>query len=173
MARERQGRRRPTAPRRRRARCPRAPSPRPTRNSRPRWGTPTPPRRRRARCPGPPSPRPTRTSRRGWVRSGWPSRWSAAACSASRTPPTPRVTACSGCPAARGWASPRPYASYLDEVADALGSALEAAGVGFSDAIERVVADRGELTLYVRRERLPEVAPKFCDDPVLRFEPCG
>ena len=43
--------------------------------------------------------------------------------------------------------SPRPYGSYFDEVADALGSALEAAGIGFSDAIERVVADRGELTL--------------------------
>ena len=37
-------------------------------------------------------------------------------------------------------ASPRPYGSYFDEVADALGSALEAAGVGFSDAIERVVS---------------------------------
>jgi len=33
--------------------------------------------------------------------------------------------------------SPRPYGSYFDEVADALGDALEAAGVGFSDAIER------------------------------------
>ncbi len=70
-------------------------------------------------------------------------------------------------------ASPRPYGSYFDEVADALGSALEAAGVGFSDAIERVVTDRGELTLYVSRERLPEVAAKLRDDPALRFELCG
>jgi NADH-quinone oxidoreductase subunit C len=70
-------------------------------------------------------------------------------------------------------ASPRPYGSYFDEVADALGSALEAAGVGFSDAIERVVTDRGELTFYVSRERLPEVAAKFRDDPALRFELCG
>ena len=68
--------------------------------------------------------------------------------------------------------SPRPYGSYFDELADALGSALEAAGIGFSDAIERVVADRGELTLYVRRERLPEVAAKLRDDPALRFELC-
>ena len=69
--------------------------------------------------------------------------------------------------------SPRPYGSYFDEIADALGAALEAAGTGFADAIERVVADRGELTFYVRRERLPEVAAKFRDDPALRFELCG
>ena len=36
-----------------------------------------------------------------------------------------------------------------------------------------MVADRGELTLYVRRERLPEVAAKLRDDPALRFELCG
>ena len=69
-------------------------------------------------------------------------------------------------------ASPRPYGGYFDTVADALETALEADGTGFSDAIERVVADRGELTLYVRRERLPEVAAKFRDDPELRFELC-
>jgi NADH-quinone oxidoreductase subunit C len=59
--------------------------------------------------------------------------------------------------------SPRPYGSYFDTVADAL---------GFADAIERVVADRGELTFFVRRERLPEVAAKLRDDPDLRFEVC-
>jgi NADH-quinone oxidoreductase subunit C len=59
--------------------------------------------------------------------------------------------------------SPRPYGSYFDTVADAL---------GFADAIERVVADRGELTFFVRRERLPEVAAKLRDDPDLRFEIC-
>ena len=69
--------------------------------------------------------------------------------------------------------TPRPYGSYFDEVADALGGALEAAGVGFSDAIERVLVDRGEITLYVRRERLLEVAAKLRDDPALRFELCS
>ncbi len=69
--------------------------------------------------------------------------------------------------------STRPYGSYFDEVADALGSTLEAAGIGFSDAIERVVVDRGELTLHVRRERLPEVAANLRDDPALRFELCS
>jgi NADH-quinone oxidoreductase subunit C len=60
--------------------------------------------------------------------------------------------------------SPRPYGSYFDEIADTL---------GFSDAIERVVVDRGELTFHVRRERLPEVAAKLRDDPALRFELCS
>ncbi len=69
-------------------------------------------------------------------------------------------------------ASPRPYGSYFDAVADALDASLEASGIRFSDAIERVVADRGELTFHVRRERLPEVAAQFRDDPALRFELC-
>ncbi len=70
--------------------------------------------------------------------------------------------------------SPRPYGSYFDEVTGAAGRrARGAAGVGFSDVIERVVADRGELTFHVRRERLPEVAAKFRDDPALRFELCS
>ena len=60
--------------------------------------------------------------------------------------------------------SPRPYGSYFDEIADTL---------GLSDAIERVVVDRGELTFHVRRERLPEVAAQFRDDPELRFELCS
>jgi NADH-quinone oxidoreductase subunit C len=69
--------------------------------------------------------------------------------------------------------SPRPYGSYFDAVADALGDALGQAGIGFSDAIEHVIADRGELTFYVRRERLPEVAARFRADPALRFEICS
>jgi NADH-quinone oxidoreductase subunit C len=68
--------------------------------------------------------------------------------------------------------SPRPYGSYFDELTDSLGSALQADGLGFSDAIEHVIVDRGELTFYVRRERLPEVAAKLRDDPALRFELC-
>ncbi len=65
--------------------------------------------------------------------------------------------------------SPRPYGSYFDEIADTLQAALADA---FTGAIERVVADRGELTFYVRRERLPEVAASLRDDPALRFELC-
>jgi NADH-quinone oxidoreductase subunit C len=65
--------------------------------------------------------------------------------------------------------SERPYGSYFDEVADT----LEAESAGISDAIERVVVDRGEITFYVRRERLLEVAAKLRDDPALRFELCS
>jgi NADH-quinone oxidoreductase subunit C len=69
--------------------------------------------------------------------------------------------------------SPRPYGSYFDELADDLGRALERAGTQFGDAVERVVADRGELTFYVRRDRLPEVARALRDDPALAFELCS
>ena len=64
----------------------------------------------------------------------------------------------------------RPYGGYFDEIADALGSALESGGSSFDDAVERVLVDRGELTFYVRREKLPEVAAKLLHDPALRFE---
>ena len=68
--------------------------------------------------------------------------------------------------------SPRPYGGYFDAVADALATALESEEIGYSDAIERVVVDRGELTFHVRRERLVEVAGRFRDDTELRFELC-
>jgi NADH-quinone oxidoreductase subunit C len=64
--------------------------------------------------------------------------------------------------------SPRPYGSYFDEVADE----LERAFPDFGDAVERVIVDRDELTFFVRRERLPEVARTMRDDPALRFELC-
>ena len=40
----------------------------------------------------------------------------------------------------------------------------------FSDAIERVVVDRGELTLHVKREKLVEVSKILRDS--LKFEMC-
>jgi NADH-quinone oxidoreductase subunit C len=68
--------------------------------------------------------------------------------------------------------TPRPYGSYFDELTDEVTRVLEADGTGFGDAIERVVADRGELTFHVRRERLPEVAAKLRGEPSLAFEMC-
>jgi NADH-quinone oxidoreductase subunit C len=68
--------------------------------------------------------------------------------------------------------SPRPYGGYFDEVADATERALQSAGVDFGDAIEGVVVHRGEMTFYIRRERLREVAKTMRDDPQLRFEMC-
>ena len=70
-------------------------------------------------------------------------------------------------------ATPRPYGSYFDELADTLGRALvEGDGPGFDDAVEKVVVDRGELTLFVRREHLVAVARTLRDAPGLRFEMC-
>ena len=62
--------------------------------------------------------------------------------------------------------SERPYGSYFDEVTDN----LERAYPGFSDAIERVVVDRGELTLHIKREKLVQVA--FILRDTLKFEMC-
>ncbi|MBT2231819.1 NADH-quinone oxidoreductase subunit C [Nonomuraea sp. NEAU-A123] len=58
-------------------------------------------------------------------------------------------------------ATPRPYGGYFDELVDTL---------AMDDAIDRVVVDRGELTLHVKRERLVEVCQKLRDEPALRFE---
>lgn len=62
--------------------------------------------------------------------------------------------------------SERPYGGYFDEVADD----LERAYPDFADAIERVVVDRGELTLFVKREKLFDVALILRDK--LLFEMC-
>ena len=62
--------------------------------------------------------------------------------------------------------SERPYGGYFDGVADD----LERAYPEFSDAIERVVVDRGEITLHVKREKLVEVALILRD--TLKFEMC-
>ncbi|HEX6921459.1 MAG TPA: NADH-quinone oxidoreductase subunit C [Actinomycetes bacterium] len=65
-------------------------------------------------------------------------------------------------------ATPRPYGGWFDEAADQLERVLPQ----FDDAIEKVVVDRGELTFFVRRERLVDVMQALRDDPGLRFEMC-
>ena len=65
--------------------------------------------------------------------------------------------------------TPRPYGGYFDEVVDA----LEAAFPAFADAIERVVVDRGELTLHITPGRIAQVCQLLRDDPALRFELCS
>ena len=62
--------------------------------------------------------------------------------------------------------SPRPYGGYFDDVTDA----LEEAYPGFHDAVEKVVVDRGELTLHIVPARIAEVCQTLRDDPALRFE---
>jgi NADH-quinone oxidoreductase subunit C len=65
--------------------------------------------------------------------------------------------------------SSRPFGGYFDEVYDA----LEEAYPGFADAIEKVVVDRGELTLHINPERIAEVCQIMRDDESLRFELCS
>jgi NADH-quinone oxidoreductase subunit C len=69
-------------------------------------------------------------------------------------------------------ATPRPYGSYFDEIADRLTEALDRGGTGFSEAVPRVIVDRGELTLHVAREHLATVARLLRDEPALAFEMC-
>ncbi|MCO8277432.1 NADH-quinone oxidoreductase subunit C [Actinoplanes sp. TRM 88003] len=65
--------------------------------------------------------------------------------------------------------SAKPYGGYFDEVTDA----LEEAYPGFADAIEKVVVDRGELTLHIKPQRILEVVQIMRDDESLRFELCS
>jgi NADH-quinone oxidoreductase subunit C len=67
--------------------------------------------------------------------------------------------------------SPRPYGGWFDEVADALEAGLGRSDV--TDAIEKVVVHRGEVTFFIRRHRLLEVAQLLRDDSQLRFEFCS
>ena len=68
--------------------------------------------------------------------------------------------------AASTGSSERPYGSYFDSVTDD----LERAYPDFADAIERVVVDRGELTLHVKASRLVVVSMILRDK--LKFEMC-
>jgi NADH-quinone oxidoreductase subunit C len=65
--------------------------------------------------------------------------------------------------------TPRPYGGYFDEVVDALDEAFPGAG----DAVERVVVDRGELTLHIEPSAIADVCKALRDDPALRFELCS
>ncbi|MDQ1537383.1 MAG: NADH-quinone oxidoreductase subunit [Actinomycetota bacterium] len=69
-------------------------------------------------------------------------------------------------------AAVRPYGGYFDEVADGLERALVGGSASYAQAVERVVIDRGEMTIFVAREHLLSVARGLRDDPSLRFEMC-
>jgi NADH-quinone oxidoreductase subunit C len=64
--------------------------------------------------------------------------------------------------------SPRPYGGWFDAAVDALAEDLMVLGLG--QAIEKVVVDRDELTLFIRRQDLVAVAQALRDDQDLRFE---
>ena len=62
--------------------------------------------------------------------------------------------------------SARPF----DESNENVYASLERAFPQLGDAVERVVVQHGEMTIYVRREYLLEVAQTLRDAPELRFE---
>ncbi len=62
--------------------------------------------------------------------------------------------------------STRPF----DDSNESIYSSLERAFPQLGDAVERVVVQHGEMTIYVRRESLLEVAQTLRDAPELRFE---
>jgi NADH-quinone oxidoreductase subunit C len=67
----------------------------------------------------------------------------------------------------RAEGTPPPWGNGFDEVGDALEASLN---VG--EAIEKIVVDRDEMTIFVQREHLLDVARTLRDDPALRFEMC-
>jgi NADH-quinone oxidoreductase subunit C len=67
-------------------------------------------------------------------------------------------------------AAVRPYGGYFDDVVDLLTEVLEEQGLPADAAIERVIVDRGELTLFIRREHLRRVVQALRDEQDLRFE---
>ncbi len=68
--------------------------------------------------------------------------------------------------------SQRPFGSYFDAIAEELNAALPEFGSSFDKAIEKVVIEHDEMTLYVRASELVAVARTLRDEPGLRFELC-
>ncbi|WP_051198646.1 NADH-quinone oxidoreductase subunit C [Gordonia shandongensis] len=66
----------------------------------------------------------------------------------------------------------RPYGGYFDDVADDLAAGLRRRGVDYADAVEKVVIERGDMTVHVARDHLADVASTLRDEPSLRFELC-
>jgi len=67
-------------------------------------------------------------------------------------------------------ASLPPFGGWFDEVAEELALSLLDAGV--SDAVEKIVIDRGEMTFFVKPENLIAFMTECRDEPALRFEMC-
>ena len=67
-------------------------------------------------------------------------------------------------------AASRPYGGYFDEIADNLERGLVGGTASYAEAVDRVVVDRGEMTIHIRRAHLLAVARVLRDDPSLRFE---
>ena len=68
--------------------------------------------------------------------------------------------------------TPRPYGGWFDNAVDILEELIEADGLKAEEVIEKVVVDRGELTIFIVRDHIARVAKYLRDDADLRFELC-
>lgn len=68
--------------------------------------------------------------------------------------------------------TPRPYGGWFDNAVDILEELIEADGLKVEEVIEKVVVDRGELTIFIVRDHIARVAKYLRDDADLRFELC-
>lgn len=75
-------------------------------------------------------------------------------------------------PIAMPGSTDRPFGGYFDEVIDELEAGLVRRGVSVDAAVEKVLVDRGDLTVFVDRAHLLLVAATLRDEPALRFELC-
>ncbi|WP_124055291.1 NADH-quinone oxidoreductase subunit C [Arcanobacterium ihumii] len=66
--------------------------------------------------------------------------------------------------------SARPYGGWFDAVVDVIIELAKTDGYEESEVIEKVVVDRGQLVIFIKRERLLDVARYLRDDQDLRFE---
>ncbi len=69
--------------------------------------------------------------------------------------------------------SVRPFGGWFDEVSDELELSLADRGLPATEAIEKVVVYRDEITYHVRREHLVAFVTALRDEPGLRFEFCS
>ena len=66
----------------------------------------------------------------------------------------------------------RPFGGWYDEISDEIELSLVDRGVPVTEAIEKVVIHRDEITYHVRREHLVAFVSALRDEPGLRFEVC-
>ena len=68
--------------------------------------------------------------------------------------------------------SVRPFGGWYDEITDEIELSIADRGVPATDAIEKVVIWRDEITYHVRREHIVPFVTALRDEPGLRFEMC-
>ena len=66
----------------------------------------------------------------------------------------------------------RPYGGWFDDFVDELLAAMSERGIP-GNAVRQLTVDRGEITLYVRRDRIVELCRTLRDEQGLRFELCS